>query len=110
MITIFYKICIFILLLLFNSVQAEKNVLNQIENDHRIRNFAFIGPFPNGFNSDSLISTIDVEKFSFSNSVSSNGKYYKFIKPPASNGSFGFHNIWHYYPDVSVEDVVLALQ
>ena len=28
----------------FNFWQNQ-NILNQIENDHRIRNFAFIGPF-----------------------------------------------------------------
>ena len=25
-------------------------------------------------------------------------------KPSAANGSFGFHNIWHYYPEYKVED------
>tara|TARA_B100000073_G_scaffold151731_1_gene125174 strand:- start:16 stop:4962 length:4947 start_codon:yes stop_codon:yes gene_type:complete len=108
MINLIYKIY-FILIILFNFLQADQNILNQIENDHRIRNFAFIGPFPNGFNSDSLIRTISVENFSLIDSVKFNRNHYKFIKPPAANGSFGFHNIWHYYPDIVVEDVVLAI-
>ena len=36
-------------------IYADSNIYNQIENDHRIRNFAFIGPFPKDYNADSLI-------------------------------------------------------
>ena len=87
-------------------VYADSDIYNQIENDHRIRNFAFIGPFPKSFNADSLIKTIDSEKFSIDNIVNYKGEVYNWIKPPASNGSFGFHNVWHYYRDIKVEEIL----
>ena len=39
---IFYLVVISIL---FSKSFADGDIYNQIENDHRVRNFAFIGPF-----------------------------------------------------------------
>ena len=94
---------------LFSIAFADNNIHNQIENDHRIRNFAFIGPFPNDYNADSLIGTIESKSFSLQKAIIHNGKEYNWIKPPASNGSNGFHNVWHYYPDIKASEIVLAV-
>ena len=90
-------IILFLLTVFINSVAADSNIYNQIENDHRIRNFAFIGPFPKDYNADSLIGTIESKTFSLQKSIIHKGKEYNWIKPPASNGSYGFHNVWHYF-------------
>ena len=37
------------------NLNAENNFSNYLDNDHRIRNFSFMGPFPKNFNGDSLI-------------------------------------------------------
>ena len=37
------------------NLNAENNFSNYVDNDHRIRNFSFMGPFPKNFNGDSLI-------------------------------------------------------
>ena len=50
-------------------IYADSDIYNQIENDHRIRNFAFIGPFPKSFNADSLIQSINSGDFSIENTV-----------------------------------------
>ena len=55
--------------LLLSVVHADNAIYNQIENDHRIRNFAFIGPFPKDYNADSLIKTIKSNTFSLKNSI-----------------------------------------
>ncbi len=62
------------LILSANILYADSDIYNQIENDHRIRNFAFIGPFLKSFNADSLIKTIDSENFSIDNTVNYKGE------------------------------------
>ena len=52
-----------IVLIFISSIYANNGIYNQIENDHRIRNFAFIGPFPKTFNGDSLINIINSVSF-----------------------------------------------
>ena len=89
-------------------IYADSNIYNQIENDHRIRNFAFIGPFPKDYNADSLIKTISSNDFSLKNSVMYKEKTYNWIKPPAATGSNGSHSIWHYYRDIKVEEIVIG--
>ena len=42
------------------------------------------------------------------NVFSSNGKDYKWKTPPGSAGSFGFHNVWNYYPNIKAEEIVIA--
>ena len=69
------KISLNLLLFLCISVSlttAEENILNQIENDHRIRNFAFLGPFSSSFNTDSLINELDLQSFSLNKNVNAN--------------------------------------
>jgi len=39
----------FVLLVFISSIYANNGIYNQIENDHTIRNFTFLGPFPKGF-------------------------------------------------------------
>ena len=56
-----------IVITLIGIALADNNIHNQIENDHRIRNFAFIGPFPKDYNADSLIKTIKSNTFSLKN-------------------------------------------
>ena len=87
-------------------VHADNAIYNQIENDYRIRNFAFIGPFPKDYNADSLIKTIKSNTFSLKNSINHKGKTYQWIKPPATTGSYGSHIIWHYYKDIKVEQIL----
>ena len=82
----------------FLFLPAEENILNQIENDHRIRNFAFLGPFSSSFNTDSLINELDLQSFSLNKNVNANGEFLKWKKPPQSSGSLGFHNVFHYHP------------
>ena len=65
-----------IALIFISSIYANDGIYNQIENDHRIRNFAFIGPFPKTFNGDSLISIINSDQFSMDNNVKYKGKNY----------------------------------
>ena len=89
-------------------IYADSDIYNQIENDHRIRNFAFIGPFPKSFNADSLIQSINSGDFSIENTVSYKGNNYSWIKPPSASGSFGFHSIWHYYRNIKVEEIVIG--
>ena len=89
-------------------IYADSDIYNQIENDHRIRNFAFIGPFPKTFNADSLIQSINSSEFSIENTVSFKGNNYSWIKPPSASGSLGFHSIWHYYRNIKVEEIVIG--
>ena len=89
-------------------IYADSDIYNQSENDHRIRNFAFIGPFPKDYNADSLIKTINSNDFSLNNSVMYKEKTYNWIKPPAATGSNGSHSIWHYYRDIKVEEIVIG--
>ena len=63
------------------SLSAENTVSNYIDNDHRIRNFSFMGPFPKSFNGDSLIMAQAKENLDFNNSTYTftapvTGKYY----------------------------------
>ena len=104
-----YLKTLMILFNLFSIGFSDVNITNQIENDHRIRNFAFIGPFPKYYNVDSLISTLDVETFALDKTVLFENQKYNWSKPPASTGSYGFHNVWNYYPDVKVEEIILAV-
>ena len=101
------NICIFFLLTVF--LFSDDNINNQIENDHRIRNFAFIGPFSKDFNSDSLAKSFSFKNIEIEKDLVINESKFRFLKPPASNGSIGFHNIWHYYPEIQTEEVVLAI-
>mgnify|MGYP003302849390 CR=1 FL=1 len=64
-----------VVLIFVSSIYANNGIYNQIENDHRVRNFAFIGPFPKEFNADSLISTLNVSEFSINNTVSGNESF-----------------------------------
>ena len=97
-----------IALIFISSIYANDGIYNQIENDHRIRNFAFIGPFPKTFNGDSLISIINSDQFSMDNNVKYKGKNYKWIKSHPANGSLAFHNLWHLYPDIQPGDIVIG--
>ena len=94
--------------LLLSVVHADNAIYNQIENDHRIRNFSFIGPFPKTFNGDSLINVINSNQFSMDNGVAYKGKTYNWVKSHPANGSLGFHNIWHIYPDVQIGEIVIG--
>ena len=91
------------------SLICEENILNQIENDHRIRNFAFLGPFSSSFNTDSLINEMSLQSFSIHKKITVDGQYLKWKKPPQSSGSLGFHNVFHYYPEIKTGDVVIAV-
>jgi len=104
----FFLKTFFIFFLLNAFAVSNNNINNQIENDHRIRNFAFIGPFPSDFNSDSLMKDIQQSSFSLNDKVNFKNIEYNWKKPPASNGSAGFHNIWHYYPNLKASDIVIA--
>ena len=97
-----------IVLIFISSIYANNGIYNQIENDHRIRNFAFIGPFPKTFNGDSLIKIINSDQFSMDNNVKYEGKSYKWIKSHPANGSLGFHNLWHLYPEIQPGDIVVG--
>ena len=72
------KIIVFITIWI-SLLFADTNIYNQIENDYRIRNFAFIGPFPKDYNADSLIKTIKSNTFSLKNSINHKGKTYQLI-------------------------------
>ena len=98
-----------IVITLIGIALADNNIHNQIENDHRIRNFAFIGPFPKDYNADSLIKTIKSNTFSLKNSITYKGINYQWIKPPAANGDKGSHSIWHYYKNIKVEEIVIGV-
>ena len=91
------------------AMYADTDIYNQIENDHAIRNFAFIGPFPKDFNSDSLILSIETKNFSLDKVIKFKNVDYKWIKPPAAVGSTGGHNLWHYYRNIKTEDIVIAV-
>ena len=45
------------------NLNAEDNFFNYVDNDHRIRNFSFMGPFPKNFNGDSLIVAETKKKY-----------------------------------------------
>ena len=79
------NISIFFLLTVF--LLADDNINNQIENDHRIRNFAFIGPFSKDFNSDSLAKSFSFKNIEIEKDLVINGSKFRFLKPPASNES-----------------------
>ena len=104
----FKHLLIIPLILLLSLVQANNVAYNQIENDHRIRNFAFIGPFPKTFNGDSLIKVVNSNQFSMDNALSYKGNTYSWVKPHPANGSLAFHNIWHIYPDIQIGEIVIA--
>ena len=48
----------------------QNSFVNQIENDHGIRNFAFIGPFPKSYDADSLLTSLNSKNFSTDNPIS----------------------------------------
>ena len=90
-------------------IYADSDIYNQIENDHRIRNFAFIGPFPKTFNADSLVKIANSNEFSIDEAISYKGKIYHWIKPHSANGTLGFHNIWQSFPDIQIGEIVIGL-
>ena len=99
----------FVVLIFISSIYANNGIYNQIENDHTIRNFTFLGPFPKGFNADSLISRINSADFSTSESVFYRAKEYSWKTPPPAKGSTGGHNVWHYYREIKTEEIVIAV-
>ena len=55
--------------ILIADLNAEVNISNQVDNDHRIRNFAFSGPFQHDVNMDSLSRIINAKHYSFTFSL-----------------------------------------
>ena len=99
----------YILIIFLNLIFGQNSFINQIENDHGIRNFAFIGPFPKSYNADSLILSLNGKNFSTDKIISYKGVDYKWLVPPPAKGSTSGHNLWHYYRDVKTEDIIIAI-
>ena len=89
------------------SLNAENTVSNYIDNDHRIRNFSFMGPFPKNFNGDSLIIAETKKNIDFSD-INYKGKNYKWNNSNSANGSNAFHNLWHIFPETKAGDIIIA--
>ena len=89
------------------SLNAENTVSNYIDNDHRIRNFIFMGPFPKNFNGDSLIIAETKKNIDFSD-INYKGKNYKWNNSNSANGSNAFHNLWHIFPETKAGDIIIA--
>ena len=64
------KVYIYVLLFISVSLNASVNITNQVDIDHRIRNFAFAGPFQHNMNMDSLSKIISAKGFSFKKPLS----------------------------------------
>ncbi|MAI86479.1 MAG: hypothetical protein CMF99_04875, partial [Candidatus Marinimicrobia bacterium] len=89
------------------NLNAENTVSNYIDNDHRIRNFSFMGPFPKNFNGDSLIIAETKKNIDFSD-INYEGKNYKWKNSNNANGSNAFHNLWHIFPEIKAGDIIIA--
>ena len=89
------------------SLNAENTVSNYIDNDHRIRNFSFMGPFPKSFNGDSLIMAEAKKKLDFKE-IEYERKRYRWKNSNTANGSNAFHNLWHIFPEIKAGDIIIA--
>ena len=89
------------------NLNAENNFSNFIENDHRIRNFSFMGPFPKYFNGDSLIISETKKNIDFKD-IEYEEKRYKWGNSNTANGSNAFHNLWHIFPEIKAGDIIIA--
>ena len=88
-------------------LSAENNFSNYIENDHRIRNFSFMGPFPKDFDGDSLLA-IYLKVDSEINEINHKGVIHTWSNSSKATGSDAFHNLWHVFPNSKPGDIILA--
>ena len=108
MISILLKLsCILIVFL--DLTFGQNSFVNQIENDHGIRNFAFIGPFPKSYDADSLLKSLNSKNFSTDKPIFYKGVDYEWLIPPPAKGSTSGHNLWHYYRGVKTEEIIVAV-
>ena len=105
MIKIFKILVCFIFL--ETNLNAENNFSNFIDNDHRIRNFSFMGPFPKNFNADSLID-VETEKNIDFKEIDYERKRYGWKNSNTANGSEAFHNLWHIFPEIKPGDIIIG--
>ena len=98
-----------VLIVFLNLIFGQNSFVNQIENDHGIRNFAFIGPFPKSYDADSLLTSLNSRNFSTDKPISYKGVDYEWLIPPPAKGSTSGHNLWHYYRGVKTEEIIVAV-
>ena len=101
------KVYIYVLLFISVSLNASVNITNQVDIDHRIRNFAFAGPFQHNMNMDSLSKIISAKGFSFKKPLSvgiRSNEWRSYI----ATGSSGIHNVWQVYPDIKLDESIIA--
>ena len=55
-----------------------------------------------------VLKDIQQSSFSLVDKVNFKNVEYNWKKPPGSNGSAGFHNVWHYYPNSKASDIVIG--
>lgn len=89
------------------NLNAEDNFFNYVDNDHRIRNFSFMGPFPKNFNGDSLIVAETKKNIDFKE-IDYKKKRYEWENSNTANGSNAFHNLWHIFPETKAGEIILA--
>jgi len=94
--------------ILIADLNAEVNISNQVDNDHRIRNFAFSGPFQHDVNMDSLSNAILSGNFSYEKPLKI-GSISKDWLTYTATGSDADHNIWQIYQSIQLDEVVIGL-
>ena len=98
-------ICLSIIII--GSVNGSINNTNQVDNDHRIRNFAFAGPYESGINMDSLSNIIIQNKFSYDTSLKI-GAVENQWQAFTATGAKAEHNIWQVYPNIKLDESVIG--
>ena len=92
--------------LLLSGLYASSQSNNQLDNDHVIRNFAFIGPFNESINIDSIIDRFFADDFLYENIISNEKeREWKFF---SSKGPRGQHNLWQIYKGIKTEEYVVG--
>ena len=95
----------FLLLFVTSLLNAGSN--NQVNNDHRIRNFSFSGPFSVSVNMDSLSKSISSKEFSYKEPLKI-GSISKVWQSFTATGTRADHNIWQIYPSIKLDEVVIG--